>query len=210
MCTNFVPTQNTVWVKEQFDVDLPFPFPLESYPGYLAPIVLRHPKTDVTCGLAKFGLIPHWAKDETFGRHTYNARAETVSEKPSYRTPWKKQQYCLVLADSFFEPNYESGKAVRWEIKRGDLEPMAIASIYDSWLDKESGEWVTSFSMLTINADTHPVMNRFHKAGDEKRTPVVLRPENFQKWLSATPVVAKEMMSLDVLPELVSQAHPKR
>ena len=210
MCTNFVPTQNTVWVKEQFDVDLPFQYPLESYPGYLAPIVLRHPKTEVTCGLAKFGLIPHWAKDETFGRHTYNARAETVAEKPSYRTPWRKQQYCLVLADSFFEPNYESGTAVRWEIKRSDSEPMGIASIYDTWLDKESGEWVTSFSMLTINADTHSVMSQFHKAGDEKRTPVVLRNEYFQKWLNATPATAKEMMSLEALPQLESLVHPKK
>ena len=210
MCTNFVPTQNTVWVKEQFDVDLPFPYSLETYPGYLAPIVLRHPKTDVTCDLAKFGLIPHWAKDETFGRHTYNARAETVAEKPSYRTPWRKQQYCLVLADSFFEPNYESGKAIRWEIKRIDSEPMAIASIYDTWLDKESGEWVTSFSMLTINADTHPVMNQFHKAGDEKRTPVILRPEYFQKWLNATPDTAKQLMDLEVIPKLQALAHPKK
>ena len=150
MCTNFTPTQNSVWAKEHFDVDLPSHYPIETYPSYPAPIVLRNDKTQIACGLARFGLIPHWAKDETFGRHTYNARAETVAEKPSYRTPWRKRQYCLVLVDNFFEPSYASGKAVRWEIKAANNEPMGIASIWDTWTDKESGELVVSFSMLCL------------------------------------------------------------
>ena len=209
MCTNFTPTQNSVWAKEHFDVDLPSHYPIETYPTYPAPIVLRNDKTQIACGLARFGLIPHWAKDETFGRHTYNARAETVADKPSYRTPWRKRQYCLVLVDNFFEPSYASGKAVRWEIKAANNEPMGIASIWDTWTDKESGELVVSFSMLTINADQNLVMQQFHKAGEEKRSPLVLRPEFFQEWLNATVDTAKSLMTVDAMPELVAVEHPK-
>ena len=85
MCTNFTPTQNSHWVKQHFGIDLPSTqFPLETYPGYAAPIVVRSQQTGrKACGLARFGLIPSWAKDDKISRHTYNARAETVRENPA-------------------------------------------------------------------------------------------------------------------------------
>jgi putative SOS response-associated peptidase YedK len=149
MCTNYVGTRNKAWVKSTFGVELPeTPFPEEAYPGYAAPIVRRNANGEICCELARFGLVPHWSKDMTIGKRTYNARSETVAEKPSYRTPWK--------------------------IQREDFEPMAIASLWDQWMDKSTGEIIVSFTMLTVNADTHPVMRQFHKAEDEKRSVVVL------------------------------------
>jgi len=62
---------------------------------------------------------------------------------------------------------------------------------------------IVSFSMLTINADKHPVMNRLHKPEDEKRTVVPLKPELFEDWLNATPESAKDLLSLASMPELV-------
>jgi putative SOS response-associated peptidase YedK len=94
MCTNYVGTRNKAWVKSTFGVELPdTPFPEEAYPGYAAPIVRRDANGDIRCELARFGLIPHWSKDASIGKRTYNARSETVAEKPSYRTPWKKRQF---------------------------------------------------------------------------------------------------------------------
>ena len=175
MCTNYVGTRNKAWAKSTFGVELPdTPFPEEAYPGYAAPIVRRDANGEIYCELARFGLVPHWSKDASIGKRTYNARAETVAEKPSYRTPWKKRQFCLTLADAIYEPNYESGKAVRWKIQREDTEPMAIASLWDQWTDKSTGEIVVSFTMLTVNANDHPVMRQFHKPEDEKRSVVVL------------------------------------
>ena len=177
MCTNYVGTRNRAWVKTTFGIEMPeADFPPEAYPGYLAPIVRLTAQGAAECLLARFGLIPHWAKDEIFGRRTYNARSETVAEKPSYRTPWRKGQVCLALADSIFEPCYESGRAVRWRIARQDHQPMAIASLWDSWTNPETGEIITSFTMLTVNADKHPVMQRFHKPEDEKRSVVIADP----------------------------------
>jgi putative SOS response-associated peptidase YedK len=208
MCINFTSTRNNPWVKEHFEVDLPAgDYPPEAYPGYLAPLVVKSHQTGrVACGLAKFGLIPSWAKDDKISRHTYNARSETVHEKPSYRAAWKQRRYGIALVDNFFEPNYVTGKAQRWRIELASHEPFGIASIWDTWTDPNTGELVTSFSMLTINADEHPVMNQFHKPGDEKRTPVILAPSQFHEWLSADPSHAAEMMNWQQMPALVSQA----
>ena len=175
----------------------------EVFPTYPGPIILKSHNTDRTAiGLARFGLIPSWAKEETFGRKTYNARSETVDQKPSYRFAWKERHYALALADSFFEPCYESGKAVRTAIKQLTQEPMAIASIWDTWTEPETGELIATFSMLTINASTHPVMQRMHKPEDEKRTVVPLKTELFNAWLNATPDEARALLNINSMPEL--------
>lgn len=210
MCTNFTPTRNEKWVAKHFDMGLPQEScPVETYPGYPAPIVTLE-GNEPTVQNARFGLIPHWAKDmqaaTQIGRRTYNARSETVAEKPSYRTPWRKRQFAIALLDDFFEPNWETGKAVRWRIKRSDGQPMGVASIWDRWTDPTSGEIVTSFSMLTVNADGHPVMGRFHRPGDEKRSVVVLEPCLFAEWLQADMTQAQSMMVRPEAKTLVAQA----
>ncbi len=209
MCINFTPTRNNAWVNERLGVALPAGnYPEETYPGYVAPLVLKSHQTGrVACGLARFGLIPGWAKDEKISRHTYNARSETVAEKPSYRTAWRQRRYGIALLDHFFEPNYVTGKAQRWRIALDSQEPFGIASIWDTWTNPASGELVTSFSMLTVNADHHPVMNQFHKPGDEKRTPVILRPNQFEAWLSADTTNAAAMMNWLHMPPLQSHEH---
>ena len=175
MCTNYISTRNHQWVKSELGVELPeAPFPDEVFPGYDAPIVYRNEGSMLKCDVARFGLVPHWARDLKIGRHTYNARCETLADKPSFRNAWKRRQFCLVLADAIFEPNYESGRAVRWGIRRQDHTPMAIAGLWDEWSDPTTGERVLSFTMITTNADDHSLMRRFHRPDDEKRTVVIL------------------------------------
>ena len=204
MCVQYLTTINVDWVKSHFGLDLPPSNAHDVFPTYPGPIVLKSHNTDRTAiGLARFGLLPSWAKEETFGRKTYNARAETVAEKPSYKHAWTKRHFALALADVFYEPCYESDKAVRTAIKQANQEPMAIASIWDTWTEPETGELIVSFSMLTIDASNHPVMQRMHKPEDEKRTVVPLRPELFNAWLNATPEEAQELLQLDSIPELV-------
>lgn len=190
MCTNFTPTRNERWTRETLGVSVSsLSYPTETFPGYPAPIVLADESGAVQAATARFGLIPHWAKDGQtavqIGRKTFNARSETVAQKPSYRTAWRKRQFAIALLEDFFEPNWETGKAVRWRIRRTDGQPMGVASLWDRWTDTNTGEIVTSFSMLTVNADGHPVMGRFHRPGDEKRSVVVLEPRQFGAWLHA-------------------------
>lgn len=158
----------------------------EAYPGYMAPII-RRPRADSLSGdraaaLAMFGMVPHWA-DFKLARRTYNARAETVAGKPSFRNAFRRGQFCLVPAESFFEPSYETGKAVRWEIGRADGAPLAIAGIWEHRQDGPNGLPLLSFSMLTVNADGHALMQRFHRPCDEKRMVVLLDPEQYDAWL---------------------------
>jgi putative SOS response-associated peptidase YedK len=203
MCVQYLATVNVDWVKTHFDLDLPISPAQDVFPTYPGPIILTSHNTGRTAiGLARFGLLPSWAKEETFGRKTYNARVETVAEKPSSKSAWVKRHYALTLADVFYEPCYESGKAVRTAIKQENNEPMAIASIWDTWTEPETGELIVSFSMLTIDAGNHPVMNRMHKPEDEKRTVVPLRPELFKAWLNATPEEAQTLLQLNSIPEL--------
>lgn len=181
MCANYTPTRADrlneffgAWPLRADYVD-------DAYPGHPAPIIRADPDQR-RADLAVFGLIPHWSRDGRNYRQCYNARLESVAEKPSFRDPWRQQQRCVVPADAFFEPSYETGKAVRWRIERADGAPMAIAGLWERW-HAPNGEAVLSFSMLTINADPHPVMNRFHAPGDEKRSVVLLADDDVQHWL---------------------------
>ena len=210
MCTNFTPTQNASWVQDQFGVDLPSAYPAEAYPGFAAPVLVKSQRSGrVACGLARFGLIPHWARDDKIGRHTYNARSESAADKPSYRTAWRQRQYGLVLVDNFYEPSYASGRAVRWKIASSTAEPLAIACLWDRWTDPATQQQVVSFSMLTINADEHPVMRQFHRPGEEKRTPVAIAPEHFDDWLGADPGQALQMLKLEHMPSLCAEPAPR-
>jgi len=211
MCANYTPTRNERWLMERLGVQLPAEhLAPETWPGLGAPLVcLDDTRRAPVCRAARFGLIPHWAKDDSFSRRTYNARSETVAEKPSYRGAWRQRRLAIAVAEHFFEPNWETGRAVRWRIARTDGAPMGIASLWDRWTDPSTGEVVHSFSMLTVNADGHPVMGRFHRPGDEKRSVVILPPEQFQDWLYATPASALQLCRPPAPELLVTQADPR-
>lgn len=185
MCVNYqLPLFGTYRVH--FDAPDPeFDSKPEAYPMYTAPIVISSPDRVMERDTVRavFGLIPHWAKDEKVSRNLYNARSETVATKPSFRTTWKDRHWCLVPAQAIFEPNYESGKAERWRIFRKDGKPFAVAGMWATW--RKGEERVRSFTMLTINADEHPLMRRFHAPGDEKRSVVLLPEDSYQRWLDA-------------------------
>ena len=207
MCSNYIPSSRQS-LKEFFEVTPPDnAFKPESYPGYLSPIIRLDPDNphQTECVPACFGMVPAWA-DFKLAKHTYNARSETVASKPTFRNAYKKRQFAVVPAEAFFEPNYETGKAVRWKISHVDEEPLGIAGIWEFRSKGPDDQPLISFSMLTINADEHPLMQRFHKPGDEKRMIVVLRPNEYMSWLKA---------SIDEVPSFLRQfpaeelyAHP--
>lgn len=193
MCTNYRPTARDL-IAEQLAIEAPgFAWEAEVWPGHAAPL-LRGRGAARECLKACFGLVPYWSQDTKIARMTYNARSETVHEKPSYRQPWARRQFGLVPMTAFYEPSYESGKAVRWRIERADAAPFLVAAVWDRWVARPTGEIVWSFSMLTINADAHPLMRRFHKPGDEKRSLVVIDPARADDWLHADADTARALL----------------
>jgi putative SOS response-associated peptidase YedK len=178
MCTNYVTTVRDE-IRERLDLEPPtFSYEAELWPGYKGPILIGEQEWR----LAMFGLVPYFSKDGKEFRRTYNARSETADSRPTYRGAWRRRQLALVPMTAFFEPDYETGKAVRWRIGRRDGEPFTVAALWDTWRP-HGKETLHSFSMLTINADGHPVMGRFHRPGDEKRSLVVVPAQHRQAWL---------------------------
>ncbi|NEX88331.1 DUF159 family protein [Aeromonas rivipollensis] len=181
MCINYIPPTKAVLV-EYFGVDDPgFEWKGEVWQDYQAPILtLRDGRRQAL--VANYGLVPK-RKVQPGGKHyaTMNARAETVDEKPTYRRDWQQGHLCLVPMLGFFEPCYESGKAERWRISMADGMPFAVAGIWRAWQEEQG--YTFSFSQLTINADTHPLLRRMHKTGDEKRSLVIVPPEDYDAWL---------------------------
>ena len=143
------------------------------------------------------------------GLRTYNARSESVHEKPSYRNAWKERQFGLAIMESFYEPNWETGKAIRWRIKRADAQPIAVPSIWERFIDRETGEVIFSFSLLTVNADGHSIMQHFHKPDDEKRSIIVLGEADCQLWLHANHEQARCLLKVAPDNFLMSEAAPR-
>lgn len=187
MCANYRPSTRDQ-LQQHFGVAAPdSEYQAEAFPGSMAPLI-RLPRADAlagdrACALGMFGLVPHWA-DTRLARQTYNARTETAAAKPSFRHAYRHRQFCIVPLSSFYEPSYESGKAERFEIADAEGAPLGVAGIWEYRPALEKGLPLLSFSMLTINADGHPLMQRFHKPGDEKRMLVILRPEQYDEWLT--------------------------
>ena len=202
MCSHYQALKERDRYWRLFGVEPPAdPGRADLWPGYQGSFIRCHPHADVGDeavppreGLpGLFGLVPHWAKDTTITRHTYNARSETVAEKPSFREAWKNAQHCIIPAEAFFEPDWRSGKAVPTRIARADGEPMGIAGLWSAWKSPQ-GERVHSYTMLTINADAHALLRLFHKPGDEKRMVVILPPQRYQDWLQAPAAHSMDFM----------------
>ncbi|WP_034170369.1 SOS response-associated peptidase [Acinetobacter sp. YZS-X1-1] len=181
MCSNYeFPSKSRLSLLDIHEEQLELDMKTHVYPLAPAPIIMRG-ADEFELDIARFGLIPSWAKELKFGRHTYNARTETVASKASFRHAWKNNQFALVPVDTFYEPKYIDGKSHWYAISREDGDPFTVAAIYDDAIIE--GEKVRSFSMLTINANQHSFMKQFHNPNDEKRSIIMIPEESRQDWL---------------------------
>jgi len=215
MCANYHPVTARDRLLEFFGVQRPDsePPPEMAFPLSIAPFIVRaqdrvEMERDLRVG--QFGLLPFWAKELAFGRKTYNARSETAHEKPSFKESWLKGRRCIVPAEAIFEPNWETGKAVRWRIGRRDGLPMGIAGLWGVWRDRAGGQEVLSFTMLTVNADDHALMKRFHRPGEEKRMVVILDDSAYDAWLDCPPERMKDFMRQFPAERLEAEPDPLR
>lgn len=133
--------------------------------------------------IARWGLVPSWAKDPSIASHTINARAETVAEKPSFRSAFVKRR-CLVPADGYYEwyqgaPQGPGGIAPKqpFYIHRVDGHPLAMAGLYEWWREPGTEEkWRLTCAVITMEA-TEDVARIHH------RMPMTIRPDAWERWL---------------------------
>lgn len=183
MCVNYLPVSLQV-LETTFETPIQgeFDWKTETWKDYPAPIIIgqdgrRKSVRDLYSMVPKIKLPPGVKPYSTM-----NARVETVGALRSYAKYWRECRLCLVPMTGFFEPNYESGAPVRWCIGMSDESPFAVAGLYRTWAEPNGTESF-SFTQLTINADDHPLMRRFHKPGDEKRSLVIVPTDAYDDWL---------------------------
>lgn len=155
----------------------------EIYQDYLAPFIFHDDNGQRRGMLGSYGFVPKRKLPPGRSMTTMNARGETVGELRTYKRAWAEGKLCLIPSLAVFEPNWEGGKHVRWAIETADKSPFAVAGLWRSW-EEDSGAISHSFTQLTVNADEHSVMRRFHRPDDEKRSVVIVKPEDYDSWLS--------------------------
>ncbi|PSB18143.1 SOS response-associated peptidase [Phormidesmis priestleyi ULC007] len=122
----------------------------------------------------RWGLIPSWSKDPAIGAKLINARSETVTEKPSFRSAFK-QRRCLILADGFYEWRKQSGKKQPFYFRLEDSSPFAFAGLWERWHDSEDDRLETC-TILTTEANQ--TVAQVHD-----RMPVILHADSYDRWL---------------------------
>jgi putative SOS response-associated peptidase YedK len=126
-----------------------------------------------------WGLVPFWAKDISIGSRMINARAETVSQKPSFRNAFKKRR-CLIPADGFYEWKGKKGNKQPYYVASSSGEPFAFAGLWETWADKESDEESVYKSCTIITTAASEGIREIHH-----RMPVILDTNFYEKWLNA-------------------------
>lgn len=126
----------------------------------------------------RWGLIPGWSKDDTFASKLINARAETLSEKASFKNAFRSHR-CIIPASGFYEWQKQAkGAKQPFYFYLKDKEVFGFAGLYEQWLDKESGEQIETFTIITTEANE--VLKPVHD-----RMPVILKPKDYDQWLNA-------------------------
>jgi putative SOS response-associated peptidase YedK len=122
----------------------------------------------------QWGLVPSWAKDVSIGSKMINARAETITEKASYRNAFKKRR-CLVVADGFYEWQKLAGTKRPVYIRLKSGKPFGFAGLYEFWKSPEGGELTTC---TIITTEPNELMKPIHE-----RMPVIIPREDQDVWL---------------------------
>lgn len=125
--------------------------------------------------LAKWGFVPHWAKDPKIGYKMINARSETVATSKAYGPPYRKRQRCLVPASGFYEWQQRPSGKQPYYITSAGGELLAFAGLWEHWKQPD-GEWLITYTILT--GEPNELMRRLHD-----RMPVILLAEDYDRWL---------------------------
>ena len=157
-------------------------WPEQVWQDYLAPIITGD-GTIRQALVGTYGMVPKRKIPEGVKKYTtMNARIEDVGARRSYSKAWREGQLCLVPLMAFYEPNWETGKHIRYRIGMADESPFAVAGLWREWKEAD-GTTSQSFTQLTMNADDHPVMKHFHRPGDEKRSLIIIPQDEWDEWL---------------------------
>lgn len=206
MCGRFTLTTVVERLAEQFELDAD---PPEIKPSYnIAPtqhiaVVAADSEGERQMRMLHWGLIPRWADDPSIGNRMINARAESVAEKNSFKSAFKRRR-CLIVADGFYEwQRNQSGSGPKqpYYIRMETGTSYAFAGLWESW-EGTDGQRIHSTTIITTEANE--VVGEIHH-----RMPVILPPESYATWLNTAIQAPEELTALLVpYPSNHMEAYP--
>lgn len=155
----------------------------------------NHPKLAVICSehnqielkLCVWGLIPNWTKDESFAEQiwnrTINARGESIFDKPSFKSPAQNGR-CILPLNGFYEHHHKNGRTFPYYIQASNKKRILIGAIKDSWTNKNTGEIIDSFSIVTTEGNA--LLSNIHNNPklEGPRMPLILNEKDSAQWLN--------------------------
>lgn len=154
--------------------------------------------------LMKWGLIPGWVRSpseaDEIRLKTLNARASGLAKKPSFSESFKSRR-CLVPVRGFYEWQHAGKNKIPWYIYNAKDSVMTLAGLYDTWTDKITGEELSTFTVITTDANA--LLSRIHNS--KERMPAILGKESEKKWLDLSAADAESLLS--PLPDGILKAH---
>jgi len=188
MCFNISIKNSKNAIENQLDVvfdeDIIFEpqHHITAFSNPLIPVITSENRNNIQ--LYHWGLIPAWVKDRKQAHEirklTYNAKSETITIKPSFRSSIKDKK-CLIIADGFYEWQSTSTGKVCYYMTHPQNEVFTFGGIWSDWLDKSSGELINSVSIMTQQANQ--LMGKIHNL--KKRQPIIIHKNYREKWFDS-------------------------
>ncbi len=192
MCGRYAAAKDTATLVEEFQVETVIdPAPDPNYnvapTNQVSLVVDRHVeelgRLQRQLRVARWGLVPSWAKDPKIGARMINARWENAAEKPAFRSAFAKRR-CLIPADGYFEwyspeGGPDAGAKPRKQpyfIHRPDGADLALAGLYEFWRASPEQDWLVTVTVLTTDS-TGP-LSAIHD-----RMPLIIDPSAYSTWL---------------------------
>ncbi len=154
MCTRYIsPEAGDIERHWHVGAQNPTRWARDVFPCYHAPFIRAardsnsHERELV---VGQWALVPWFAKSPKLTYPICNARSEELAAKASYKLPWARGQRCIIPAEAFFEPCWETGRHIPWRFARADGTPWGLDGLWNTWTDKETGGVIESYTMLTI------------------------------------------------------------
>jgi putative SOS response-associated peptidase YedK len=176
MCGRFVLVTDVTKITEEFAIEKmasDFQPNWNISPGQYIPVVVQQDGQNILESFL-WGLIPSWAKDSSVGNKMFNARAETIAEKPSFKNAFQKRR-CLIPADGFYEWQKleKMKKPFRFSLK--SEKPFGLAGLYETWISPEKKQINTC---TIITTDSNELIQSIHN-----RMPVIVKKELEDFWI---------------------------
>lgn len=199
MCGRYVIAYDPQTLIDGFSVTRvpPFPKRWNVAPMSAVPVVLDTREGERVAETLRWGLLPHWAKDEKLAAKLNNARLEGIGDKPSFRQAWRRRR-CLLPASGFYEWQPVAGVKQPWYVSPRDEPFFAFAGLFEAWRPPGAGDdapWLLTCCIVTTEANA--LMAPIHD-----RMPVIVPRANWSRWLD------RSLVDADALPALLPPTDP--